>query len=363
MPAKLKRIKEQLNGVAAQSVEPDTFCAIADQIIRQEISYSFSAWATVDPFTMIATRGMLFPVMIHSAAREREIFRREALGNDVLMFSKLAVSDLAGSTYNATEGHPRESPRFRALSVPIGAVDELRVALADRGECWGHITAYRLGNSKPFSIEEIRLARSLAPTLGAALRVSLLNCVTRAQSKIDLPGWLLLDHNDEIVASDPTGDRWLQHLSTPEQTPILLRSLASTIRARNEGQSIKIPTQASGWVTLHGSRANGLASDAIAIIIEPKRHADTHTHMLDHELTAREQQVANGVLSGKSTKELASELAISVWTVQDHLKAVFVKFDVHSRAELASRLFSSGQTTSASPKLIRSGDDGLLHPR
>jgi DNA-binding NarL/FixJ family response regulator len=45
------------------------------------------------------------------------------------------------------------------------------------------------------------------------------------------------------------------------------------------------------------------------------------------------------VLLGRSTAEIAAALFLSAWTVQDHLKKVFDKVGVRSRAELASRLF------------------------
>jgi DNA-binding NarL/FixJ family response regulator len=58
----------------------------------------------------------------------------------------------------------------------------------------------------------------------------------------------------------------------------------------------------------------------------------------DYDLTAREQVVARLVASGKSNREVASELYLSSKAVEYHLANIFTKLEIHSRHELASRL-------------------------
>jgi DNA-binding NarL/FixJ family response regulator len=59
------------------------------------------------------------------------------------------------------------------------------------------------------------------------------------------------------------------------------------------------------------------------------------------ELTPAEQRVAGLVGEGKSNKEVAAELVVSVHTVEAALTSIYRKLDVRSRTELAHRLAAS----------------------
>ncbi len=58
-------------------------------------------------------------------------------------------------------------------------------------------------------------------------------------------------------------------------------------------------------------------------------------------LTTQEKKYIQILLTGKSNKEIAAMLSISVNTVKFHLKNIFIKMDVSSRAELMSKLMST----------------------
>lgn len=56
----------------------------------------------------------------------------------------------------------------------------------------------------------------------------------------------------------------------------------------------------------------------------------------ERQLTPAQRRVYDELLSGRSEKEIAHDLKISIHTVHSHSRAIYTKFEVSSRAELLS---------------------------
>jgi DNA-binding CsgD family transcriptional regulator len=77
-----------------------------------------------------------------------------------------------------------------------------------------------------------------------------------------------------------------------------------------------------------------------AVVVEAARAPELAPLLAEaYGLTDRERAVTEQVARGLSTDGIARRLALSPYTVQDHLKAVFDKAGVSSRGELVARLF------------------------
>lgn len=66
----------------------------------------------------------------------------------------------------------------------------------------------------------------------------------------------------------------------------------------------------------------------------------SRTKMLD-PLTEREQEVLQLILAGKSNKEIAAALFVTESTVKTHVRNIYSKYDISSRAELISTLLKN----------------------
>ena len=68
-------------------------------------------------------------------------------------------------------------------------------------------------------------------------------------------------------------------------------------------------------------------------------------------LSPREQEIARMVASGCTNKEIAAVLDISSWTVSTHLRRIFCKLDVTTRAAMVARLVDPGVILRALPPI------------
>jgi DNA-binding CsgD family transcriptional regulator len=68
-----------------------------------------------------------------------------------------------------------------------------------------------------------------------------------------------------------------------------------------------------------------------------------------HSLTASERRVARLAASGRTNREIAEELYVSMKTVESHLRSVYSKLDITGRGHLAASLDRSSSEEPALP--------------
>ena len=172
----------------------------------------------------------------------------------------------------------------------------------------------------------------------------------------DSPGVLILDPDSGRWAANPVVKHWLQGLSrpdgegargTPPPLPASVYALAARLAAvERDGPAAHPPpwvrarTTDGTWLTLRASPLSGPdGRGKLAITLERARETEIAPLVLwARGLTRRERELIAPVLSGAPTRAIAHELGISANTVQDHLKAIFVKTGLRSRRELVARL-------------------------
>ena len=58
-------------------------------------------------------------------------------------------------------------------------------------------------------------------------------------------------------------------------------------------------------------------------------------------LSPREREIVRLIAKGLPTKAIAASLDISLWTVATHLRRIFIKLSVNSRAEMVARVLDA----------------------
>lgn len=99
------------------------------------------------------------------------------------------------------------------------------------------------------------------------------------------------------------------------------------------------------------------ASDADDVLLDVKIDGVRCLLVLEHApaslLSPREREIARMVSRGYPTKTIAADLGISTWTVSTHLRRIFVKLGVRTRAAMVARLAEGGLL----PEMDSASDD------
>jgi DNA-binding CsgD family transcriptional regulator len=316
--------------------------------LRAAVPVDAAFWATVDPATLLFTGSVVdeIPESVTAA-----FLANEFLQDDVNKFVQLARAPRPVQTlYEATRDDPAASPRYRDILAPVGLGDELRAALRTGSVTWGVMCLHRDLAGSRFSPAEAALLERVAPHLAVGLRMALRLEQARGEPAPDGPGLVVLADDLSIAAVTAPAERWLAEISDwprRDEPPQAVRAVAARLLALErsaDGASplprARVQARSGQWLVLHASRLAGPGGGQIAVILEPATPADVAPLALQaYGLTERETQVAQLVLQGHSTNEIAAVLSIAALTVQQHLKAVFDKTGVHSRRALVAEVF------------------------
>lgn len=315
-----------------------------DELLRRRVGYDIAALSTTDPSTLLLTSCLLSGDITFDPARERRLFDVEFAG-DVASYAGLGQAVVPVARLHAiTNGKLQLARRYEPVLEPLGVRDELRAVLRSNGAAWGTLTLYRTGEARPFSPDDETRIATAAAAMGDLFRLAMLRLAVRTPHALeDPPGMLLLDSQGELEALTPAAQVWLDAIDDRGRLPSAVSTVAAAARSGGGLARAALPTRDGRWVVLHGSSVKTEGDgpdDRVSIIIEAPRPPELAAIIADaHGLTSRERQITSLVSLGLANKQIAARLQLSVFTVQDHLKAVFAKTGVGSRGELVAAIY------------------------
>lgn len=297
---------------------------------------------TLDPASLLITSHF------HDGLAEfpAEWLQQEYDSQDVHTLVEVVNSSTGVSTlHEITDGDPSQTRRWRH-NIELGGDQEMIARLqTSTGETWGAIGLYREPDRPRFDAEDQVFLRTVSPVIAAGVRRALLLGEASDPDWPDSPGLLILNGQLDIESTSPGAGRWLEELSGtgPGHLPPAVRSVAvaaTAQRAAGEVAVARVLSRRGAWVVLHGAPLRGDDPDRVAVIIEPANPDRILPLLMSvYGLTERERQVVGLVLTGRTTKQIASRLFVSTNTVQQHLTSIFDKVGVRSRGDLVARLF------------------------
>ena len=344
-----RRARGQITRLARDGLDWITFSTAASETIGRVIPFDRACWHTVDPGTVLFTGSLNQNV----GCSGTWLAEHEYVVEDVNKWWFLASSGRrAGAMSLATHGALSRSARHRSHES-YGIEDELRGSLVADGTYWGAVGFLRDQGEPWFTEDDVRFLASLSEPLAEGFRRALLAASTTADDRpSDGPGVVVFDEEGNVQFISPAAERWIGQLaevpasSSPSESRIV-QMVAARARALAPNQDpleltarCRAQTTSGSWLLLYGTRLSGGGSGHTAVIIQPAAASEVAPLVaLAYGLTERECQVAQLCIRGQSTKQMAQRLAVSAYTVQDHLKSIFEKTGVRSRGELVGQVF------------------------
>lgn len=314
--------------------------------VRTVVPYDMGNWMICDPDTLLPAS--IFSVGATPALQRAFTELELGDGDDVNRFDVLALAPQPAASLSwATGGNLAASRRYREVNSRFGLGDELRLVARSAHATWGMGCINRAEDVRAFSAEEVRFVAAIANHLGAGLRKALARRSANPEPLRAL-GVLILDEQLDIAASTGEAERWLEALQPTfaGRLPAPVAMVAMQAQINGGCASIQRPARLrlsvpGGWLLVHADALKdaGVAAGRVAVVLEPADRAELMPLLVAlHGLTERERNVAELLVAGLGTDEIATRLHISRHTVRDYVKAIFTKVGVRSRPELTSAL-------------------------
>lgn len=347
----LSHVSDDLEDLSRRDQSWVDFSAAAADLLSGVIRFDAYCCHTVDPGTILFTGSVNHDI----ACSGSWLAHYEYDIDDVNQWSYLARSGkIVGATSIDTGGDLSRSMRYRSQEA-YGFGDELRVSLVSGGIYWGAAAFLRHDDQPPFTETDIDTLMSLMPPLAVGIRRAILaGPVAVASPGIDLgPGVVIFDEFGRQESISPAAEQWIAQF-VEEPPPVrpseskMVQAIAARARTIPVGADplelaarARIRTRGGEWLLVYGTRLAGRGgASRTAVIIHPATPQDVAPVIaMSYGLTDRETEVAMHCVQGQDTRGIARTLAMSRFTVQDHLKSIFTKTGVHSRGEMVGRVF------------------------
>ncbi|HEX8865178.1 MAG TPA: helix-turn-helix transcriptional regulator [Lentzea sp.] len=319
-------VRRDITALAEAGLDVAELHAAAIALVDRVVPCELTCWASIDPDSATIS-SMTSGVNRIPQQYEPMLASCEYTPGEPHTFATLAQR---GDTVARLED--KRSTRFNEVWRPLGLSHELRAMFRADDTCWGGAGMVRTSD---FSERELEFMASVAPVIGSATRVA----ARTAARRTGTPAIVVVAKDGTIRASTASTAQWREELEevAPGRFAVMLRAAASGARAGTF--KARVRDAHGGWILLEASELVSDDAFEAAVTISRATGAELIGLLLKaYGVTAREQDICHEVLAGQSTSEIAARLAISPYTVQDHLKSLFAKFGVRSRLELVAKL-------------------------
>lgn len=298
--------------------------------LRRSVPFDAYAWLVTDPETGVGADPL---AEVPDLSRLPELIRSKYLSR--CNHWRSLASPVA--TWSGCD--PAEDDLWVALLTSLGVTDVASIALSDKHGTWSFIDLWRMGTT--FTDDEVRALTASTPALTLLSRgLAAEGFVERARRGPDGPAVLILDRSLVVLRTTPGTDEFLARLLPHEGRPI--PAAAYNVAAQLLAQEAGDPSAARSrvhlgegcWLTLEAAQ---FGPDIAVTISRTTPEDRIDLFVRSHGLSQREARVLEQLATGHDTRTVAKTLYMADSTVQEHLKGIFAKTGVRSRAAVVAR--------------------------
>jgi DNA-binding CsgD family transcriptional regulator len=310
-------VRDAVVALSEQALDPADLLHAVEARVRAVVPYDAGAWWTVDPETLLPT---------HLGGSADRPYPTETFSSiDYDLFDHL---DRSGLDAAAEE-------------------DVVHVLARSGNATWATARFSRAPTSGGFTQPEVDYLCSVARLIGAGVREYLSQASWRPGHSV-VPGVLIVAEDGRVDDATPEMAGWLARLGAEARgvLPLSLRGLVRQTLDERVGDAplrpakVRIRLSEGDWVV---ARATRFTADATrtAVLMKAATRSDVGSLFLAvHGLTPREREITELLVAGADPGEVAACLHLSIHTVRSHVKTIFAKVGVGSRAELTASLTS-----------------------
>ena len=359
------RARARIEDVAEQPLDSVTLRGAILDVLAEVVDFDAYVWLLTDPVTTVGAaplanvRGLpltALPGLIRTKYTTH-VNRWTAL---------MQMTPPVGLLNDTVDEDPRPDSAWRELLGRHAIHDVASAVFADPFGCWGFLDLWRDNRSAPFDGTDAEFLGAVAPTVTTALRECQARTFVQAATPLrdDVgPVVLTLDDGLRITSRTAASQDWLAALLPPDPgshaVPASVYNVAAQVLAFEAGvddhpASTRTHLSDGFWLTLRAARmadverqsvASGSATSGIVVTIEETSAAERlELFGRSFALTRREQELVGLLATGADTRAMARQMAVSEYTVQDHLKSIFAKTGARDRITLLARALGTGPT-------------------
>jgi DNA-binding CsgD family transcriptional regulator len=344
MNATVQAVRDDLWDLVGRAAAGPEFGEAVADAVGSLLPYDGWCLLGLDPRTGLRT----FQFGRGGTEHTSEMAVNEALQDDVNKYADLGRAAVPAGWLARNHPAARSSVRFNEILRPQGYASELRLALRESGRVWGALCLFRDCPRRTFDDADAVLAAQLAEPLARALR----RYPTRPFASRPAPpeaGVLMLDPSNTVVAISDEAQEWLADLIPGglDETRLgdvmrVVYDAANAARGSNGAASDAaqaiVRTVSGRWMFVRGTFLRHGDAD-VAVLLQPATVRQLLRVVAEaHGLSARELDVLERLMAGLAIKQIARDLRLSPFTVNDHLKAIYRKCGTAGREELLGRL-------------------------